>query len=72
MENRETILNMLPVCECGTPIDIDVDMDITKHESGYRYLSIHFCPAICPNCSAKITSVHMDNKYVEMFMRGVK
>lgn len=71
MDNTVT-LTMLPVCSCGQFVDVEVDLDITPHESGYRYLKVHFFPCQCPNCGAKITSLQMEGKYVEMFLKEHK
>ena len=68
--NNTVTLTMLPVCPCGQYIDVEVDLDTTPHESWYRCLNVHFFPHQCPNCGAKITSLQMDGKYVEMFLKG--
>jgi hypothetical protein len=69
----ETVtLTMLPVCPCGQYIDVEVDLDTTTHDSGYRWLNVHFFPCQCPSCGAKITSLQMEGKYVEMFLKGFK
>lgn len=62
---KDTVtLTMLPVCECGSPIDVEVDGD------GFNCLNVHIYPSCCPNCGANITSLQLDGKYVEMFLKG--
>ena len=72
IKDDSVTLTMLPVCECGQPIDVEFDLDTTRHDSGYRWLNVHFFPCQCPNCGAKITSLQMEGKYVEMFLKGFK